>query len=179
MAYASASDVIALCRNLVGSASGFDTSTSPTLTQVNVWLSSGCAMINAVLGSYGYDPIPTSSAAYDLALEANALYAAWLAERSRINARITSDERTRADMFKRDFEYHLDWLSALDLSALGVTQTSAGGRPYAGGISRADKDTVNADADRVPARFARGAFRNKEAPSVAHAPTWEDEQARN
>ena len=176
MAYASPSDVSALCRNLVGSASGFDTSTSPTLVQINRWLSSGCAMINAVLGSYGYEPIPTTSTAYDLASETNALYGAWLAERSRINARVTADERTRADMFKRDFEYHLDWLSSLDLSALGVTLTSAGGRPYAGGISRTDKDTVESDSDRVVSRFSRGAFRNKEAPSIAHSPGWADEQ---
>lgn len=175
MAYASASDVGALCRNLLGAASGFDTSTSPTLTQVTAWLSSGCALINAAIGEYGYEPIPTTSAAYDLAAETNALYGAWLAERSRINARIAADERTRADMFRRDFEYHLDWLTGLNLSVLGVTQLSSAARPYAGGISRSDKSAVESDTDRVAPRFARGQFRNTEAgeggmPSVATDP---------
>lgn len=157
MAYASASDVSALTRNLIGSASGYDTSTCPTLAQVNVWLSSGCALIESALASDGYGTISVTSQAYGLAQLCNALYAAWMAERSRISSRVAVDERTRADMVKKDFEYHLDLLRELDLSRMGVTQT---GVPYAGGISVSAKNTRQNDTDRVNARFSRGQFRN-------------------
>ena len=160
MAYASGTDVSSLCKNLVGSASSFDTSTSPNLTQVNLWLSSGCALINSVLGTRGYGAIPTTSAAYDFARDANALYAAWRAESSRINARVAPGERTRADKFKQDFNDALGELKAMDLSRLGVSVANS--QVYAGGISVADRDSVEADSDRVTSRFIRGMFRNKE-----------------
>ncbi len=157
MAYCPSSSVAALTRNLVAGASDFDTSTSPTVAQVNSWLSSGCAVINIRLGSAGYGAIPATSGAYDLAAQANALYAAWMAERSRINARTTADERTRADMIKKDFEYMLAALLSDDLSRLGVSQSGA---VYAGGISRSDKDAVEGDSDRVAPRFVSGQFRH-------------------
>ena len=160
MAYASGTDVASLCRNLVGSASSFDTSTSPNLTQVNLWLSSGCALINSIIGSRGFGAIPTTSAAYDFARDANALYAAWRAESSRISARVAPGERTRADKFKQDFNDALGELKTMDLSRLGVSV--ANWQIYAGGISVADRDSVEADSDRVTSRFIRGMFRNKE-----------------
>jgi hypothetical protein len=160
MAYASASDVSMLCRNLVGAASGFDTSTSPTLAQVNVWLSSGCAQINSVIGSRGYGAIPATSAAYQFASDANAQFAAMRAEQSRINARIAPGERTRADKFKQGFDDAIKELKMLDLSRLGV---GADSQVYAGGISISDRDNVEADNDRVQSRFVRGMFRNREA----------------
>lgn len=159
MAYASASDVSALTRDLIGSASGFDTGTCPTLTQVNAWLSTGCAVINATIGGYGYGAIPESSAAYGLAQQANALYAAWMAERSRSSARISTQERTRAEMFRSDYKMLMETLSDLNLGRMGVTQTS---QVVAGGISQSDKDRVAADSDRVPDRFSRGMFRNQD-----------------
>src|SRR3989304_3751133 len=112
MAYASASDIASLTKNLVGGASSFDTSTSPTLTQVNAWLTSGCAMIETVLGA----AVTNDKALYGVAIEANALYGAWMAERSRTNARTTAEERTRADMLRRDFLDHLKWLQQYGLS---------------------------------------------------------------
>ena len=159
MAYAAASNVYALTPGLVKPASAFGAATCPTDTEVAIWLSSGCAIINARLAGAGYGAIPATSAAYDLAVAANALYGAWMAERSRINARVSADERTRADMFKRDFEFHLQQLLSLDLGRSGVTQTS---RAYAGGISKSDKSTVEGNSDRVPSRFTRGAFRHNE-----------------
>lgn len=150
MAYAAASDVGALCANLLGSASEFESSTSPTLTQVNSWLSSGCAAINARYGG----AIPATSNAYELARQANALFAAWFAERSRVNTRVAANERTRADMFKRDFDAVIEMLDLLDYDELGVDAgTSAA---WAGGISRADKQTYEANSDRVKPRFSRG-----------------------
>ena len=160
MAYSSASDVAGLTPNLVSPASTFDTSTSPALAQVNNWLSAGCAVINMRLAGVGYDPIPTTSGAYDLARMANALYGAWMAERSRINTRVSADERTRADFMKRDFEFMLEQLLETDLSRSGVTATSVA---YAGGISVSDKVSVESDGDRVAPRFSRGMFANPQA----------------
>lgn len=158
MAYATACQVFAYTHALIAPASAYDTSTCPTLDEVTTWLSSGCSVINARLGSVGYGAIPATSAAYDLAAAANALYGAWMAERSRVNARVSADERTRADMFKRDFEFHLNQLVELDLGRMGVTRERSG--VYAGGISVSDKATVAADTDRVTPRFKRDMGRN-------------------
>jgi hypothetical protein len=161
MAYCSASDVGILCQNLLGKAEDFDMSTSPTITAVNMWLSTGCAIINSQIKSAGYSaPIASTSDAYDVAKQANAAYGAWWAERSRLNARVSSDERTRADMFKKDFDALMKVLLSLDLSEMGVTNIS---RMYAGGISVSDKETIEGDTDRVTPRFARGMFSNPAA----------------
>lgn len=159
MAYCPSSSVAALTRNLVSGASDFSTSTSPTDSQVNGWLSSGCSLINAQLASKGYGVIPTSSAAYELAAQANALYGAWLAERSRTNARTSADERGRADMMKDDFDAQMKVLLDIDLSRMGVSQTSTA---YMGGRSITGKESVEADSDRVLPRFTRGMFDRKE-----------------
>src|SRR3990167_4994923 len=145
MAYASGTDVASLCKNLVGSASSFDTSTSPNLTQVNLWLSSGCALINSALGSRGFGAIPTTSAAYDFARDATALYAAWRAESSRINARVAPGERTRADKFKHDFTDALCELKAMDLARGGVSVANWQGG--AGGVSVGERDCWDVDSN--------------------------------
>lgn len=163
MAYCSASDVGILCQNLLGKAEEFDTSTSPTLTAITMWLSTGCGLINTRLAGEGYSvPIPTTSEAYDVARQANALYGAWMAERSRLNTRTAVDERTRADMFRNDFYELLSQLIDSNLSLAGVSSQSQG-KAYAGGISVSDKATVESDTDRIKSRFNRGQFRNPSA----------------
>ena len=158
MAYAAASDVAALVRNVLGAnASSFTSSTCVTDTQVNVWLSTGCALIEAEIGGLGYSAIPTSSQAYGLAQQINAVYAAWMVERRFTTQTIQAGERTRADLFKKDFTDLLAELKKLPLSRLGVSQTSVA---YAGGISSSDKQTVAADGDRTGDRFWRGQFKN-------------------
>ena len=157
MAYCAASDVAALVRNLIPGASDFTTSTCVTSAQVSAWMSTGCAVIEAELGGLGYSAIPATSQAYGIAQQANAIYAAWMAERRFTTQAIAPGERTRADRFKEDFEFLMDTLKSLPLSRLGVTQTSVA---YAGGISQSDKQTVASDGDREPARFFREQFRN-------------------
>lgn len=157
MAYASASDVAALTKNLAGGESTFTESSSPTLAQVETWLSTGCALINAKLLNQGYGALTTAQgAAYELAKTVNALYAGWLAERSRTNARSNPGENTRADMLKEDFEWHLEQLMGFDFGQFGMSKSSRRARAYAGGISVADKDTVRDNTDRVAGKFSRG-----------------------
>lgn len=162
MAYASASDVANLCRNLLGSSESFNSSTSPTLFAITTWLSSGCGIINATIGSRNFGAIPVDNPAYDVAAETNALYAAWMAERSRTNARVAADERTRADMLKKDFTDHLALLRLFDYASLGMSE-ERGSDVYAGGISKSDKRMAESDGDRVLPRFARDMFDNPEA----------------
>lgn len=161
MAYCSASDVMALTPGLVKPASMFDTSTCPSLTEVNTWLASGSSVIDTQLASAGYSPIPATSPAFGMAQQANALFGAWFAERSLITARVSADERTRADMFKRDYESLMKILVDLDLGQAGVPLLQTG-RAYAGGISISDKATVEDDGDRLATRFKRGMGRHPE-----------------
>ncbi len=167
MAYASSSDVAAYCRNLLGPEPDFSDATSPNRTSITNWLSTACAIINTQLAGHGYGTIATTSPAYDIARDVSALYAAWQAERSRTTARITADERTRADLFKRDFTDQLKMLLSLDLSLAGVSVGTNTGGPYAGGISVSDKDTQESDTDRVQPRFVRGLGRDATLPSPA------------
>ena len=162
MAYASASDVAALCRNLLGSASTFDASTSPTVTQVNAWLSAGCALINTVIFGRNYTgAVQPSSPAYEFIGMANAQFAAWQAERSRTLATVQATERTRADMFRRDFNDNLALIKTLSLGQASVDQQS---NVYTGGVSQADKQAQEADTDRTTARFVRGQLTDHAAP---------------
>ncbi len=177
MAYASASDVAALCRNLIGSASNFDTSTRPTVAQVNTWLSAGCALINTIIFGRNYSAaVQPSSPAYEFVGLANAQFAAWQAERSLTLASVQAAERTRADMFKKDFNDSLNLIKTLSLGQAGVGQQS---NVYTGGISQADKQDQEADSDRVTPRFVRGQMTDQAAPREGDlGSTYADPQVR-
>jgi hypothetical protein len=177
MAYASACDVAALCRNLLGNASNFESSTSPNVTQINMWLSAGCALINTTIFGRNYtQAVPPNSAAYDFIAMANAQYAAWMAERSRTLASVQASERTRGDMFKRDFNDSLALIKTLSLGQAGVSQQS---NVYTGGISQADKQAEESNQDRVAARFVRGQMTDQAAPREGDlGSTYADPQQR-
>lgn len=156
MAYASASDVAAFCSNLITGAANFSDSTTPNITQVNAWLSSGCAIMEGYLTSVGYTPPPgTNTAAYIELRQLNAFYGAAMAEMARTNIRLTPGERTRGQQFEKMFWDGLDRLLKRDLSAVGMTYSHRG---YIGGVSESDVETVKDDTDRVPTRFNRGVF---------------------
>lgn len=162
MAYASSSDVGILTPHLLSGASDFSTSTCPSQSSINTWLSSGCAVINSKLASIGYGTIPANSAAYDFARQANALYGAWWAERSRLSARVSRDENTRDATFRKDFMDMLNLLTTLDLSRMGVSKSNQVPANWAGGINVTDKEANENDSDIVQPRFGRDQFRNRE-----------------
>jgi hypothetical protein len=146
--------------SLVKPASAFDTSTCPSLSDVEQWITTGCAVINTYLAGKGYG-VPTSGTAlHEMLGQANALWAAALAEDSRVSARISADERTRGDRFYRQYEKLMAMVDRMDLSRAGLSQTSVA---YAGGISKADVSSVESNSDRVKPRFKRGQFANPEA----------------
>jgi hypothetical protein len=177
MAYASTGDVAALCRNLLGQYADFNMSTSPTSAQVEMWLSAGCALINTtIFGRNFSQAVPPNSAAYDFIAMANAQYAAWMAERSRTLASVQASERTRADMFKRDFNDSLALIKTLSLGQAGVAQQS---NVYTGGISQADKQAEESNQDRVTSRFVRGQMTDQAAPREGDlGSTYTDPQQR-
>ena len=159
MAYSSASDVAGLCRNILGGASNFTTSTSPTLAAVNNWLSSGCALIETALADKGYSmPVPATALVYDQVGNLNSLFGAGHVELSRTNVRLGPGERTRGQQFLEQFRAGLKWLAQMDLTRAGLERESQG-KLYAGGISIADRDTVEDDTDRVEPRFKRDMFK--------------------
>ena len=158
--YASASDVAQLCRNLLGSANAFSTSTSPTLDAVNNWLSSGCAFIETKLSALGYTtPVAATAPAFSWLTDLNTLYAAARAEMSRINVTLAPGERTRGQVFQEMFDRQLADLSKLELSAAGVSKnTSNGGTLFSGGVTDASKDTYQDSTAYIQPRFRRGQF---------------------
>ena len=164
MGYCTTCQVYSHVFSLVKPASAFDTSTCPSLDDIEQWITTGCAVINTQLSTRGYGGPSSGTALYEMLGQANAFWAAALAEDSRVNARISADERTRGDRFYRQYEKLMAVLDKMDLSRLGLSQTSG---VYAGGISWSDKSSVESNTDRVPGRFKRGQFRNPEAPNVA------------
>ena len=159
MAYASASQVGSYTRNILGEFPTFTQSSCPTITQVNGWLSTGCAIIEARLAGAGYSvPVSAGVRAYDWISDLNAVFAAARAEMSRTVSTISPDERTRSSVLEDMFWSGLDQLSEIDLSSMGIDRASRG-QMYAGGISVADKQTQEDDSDRVKPKFSKGMFR--------------------
>lgn len=72
--------------------------------------------------------------------------------------RSAAGERTRADMFRQMFTSNMDMLDEMDLSQMGVSKDVANW--YVGGRSQSEKDTQQADSDRVQSRFRRDDFKN-------------------
>jgi len=158
MAYASTSNVAALCATLLEGEADFSASTSPTSAQVESFLSSGCGLIEGILIDLGYDPPPASTTiAYSILSHLNAIYGAAMAELSLMNTSLTPEERTRAEYLESLFWREVERLKGMDLSSMGLTRASRGVL-YAGGISQSDKHSYDKDTDRVEPRFRRGQF---------------------
>lgn len=158
MAYSSASQVAGLCANILGGASNFSASSSPNLTLVENWLSSGCGLINSTLNAYGYETPVTQGAApniYDELTLLNTLYAATWVEMSRTNVTLSLGERTRGQVFNEEFKKGLNSLVNKDLTRAGLSRSSQG-IIYVGGIDIDQKDAYDDDTSRVQPRFKRG-----------------------
>jgi hypothetical protein len=160
MGYCTACDVYALVKNLILPSGSFDANTCPTLNDINSFISSGCSVIETDLADAGFGAIPLGSMPYGMATTINAYFAAWEAESSRLSAMVQAGERTRADVFFKNWNAMLTILSTRDLSRAGVPAQSGA---YAGGISRSDKAAVSGNSDRVAPRFSRGMGHNPAA----------------
>ena len=158
-AYASAGDVAALCRNLLGNSAAFSVSSSPMLTEINTWLASGRDTIDTVISNLNYAvPIASTAPLYGMLRDMNTLYAAARAEMSRINVTLGPGERTHGQVFDEMFKTQLNTLSSLNLWTLGALPLDATGttaKLFGGGISVANKDSYESNTDRVAPRFKR------------------------
>ena len=158
MTYSSASDVAQLTKNLLGPEATYTLTSSPTVTAVNSWLTSGCSELELFVVSLGYDvPIPVGSIARAKFEHLEALYAAAWAEFSRTTGTLVPDERTRGQVLMEMFYDQLDRVSDMDLSRAGVSRSSAG-KMHVGGISIARKQTVQQNTDNVQPRFFKDMF---------------------
>ena len=162
MSYGSASGVAAITQNLISGQRNYSSSTSPTLQSVDSWLSSGCSIIETALLSKSYSvPVAATARVYGQIAHLEELYGAAMAELSRTNVRLGPGERTRGQVFLEMFNDGLAALMKLDLDDAGLTlatQSDSTGVLYAGGISSADKSSVEDNTDRVEPRFTRGQF---------------------
>ena len=158
MGYASTSDVAALCNNILNGSSDFSASSVPTACQVQAWISSGCGILESTLAGLGYGvPVASTIGVFDILRELNALYGAARTELSRTNITIGPGERTRGQIFNQMFWDELGKMKALDLGMYGLSRSSTG-KLYVGGISNAEKQSIEGDTDRVQPRFKRGQF---------------------
>jgi hypothetical protein len=153
MSYTSASNVFPYCRTIIAG-SAFTTTTIPTDTDVTNWLTEGYAIINTALASRGYStPVASAATCYAQVAGLEALYGAAQAHSARAVQVTSADEATKGQVIMRIFRDGVKNLLSQDLSLAGVTHTSY---VYAGGISIADKNTVEEDTDRVAPAFHRG-----------------------
>uniref|UniRef100_A0A6M3IU11 Uncharacterized protein n=1 Tax=viral metagenome TaxID=1070528 RepID=A0A6M3IU11_9ZZZZ len=166
MPYSSCALVAQMIPNLLNGASSFDgleANVLPGSAQLVRFMSAGCALIEAKLMSRGYSvPVPATAAVYDFVADVEATYAAFRAEAVRVSSRTGTGERTRAEILRNQFDKMLQDLVSMDLTYMGVPLAD---RWYVGGVSQAEKDTVESDTDRVGYRFGRGKFDGSQATS--------------
>jgi len=161
MPYSTCAHCSSLIPNILSGASSFDglgAEIVPGSAALILFMSSGCSLIEATLHSQGYTPAKgTILDDYLADIEAN--YCAYRAELVRGSPRTATGERTRADAFRRAYEDGLKNLKNMDLTRMGLEYS---GRFYVGGISDAERDSVESDTDRTEPRFKRGKFDNPE-----------------
>lgn len=158
MGYASASDVASFCHSTLNGARNFSIDSTPTITSVEAWLSSGCGILEAILSSMGFSvPVASTLGVFDMLREMNALYGAARVELSRTTATVGPGERTRGQVYNQMFWEEVGKFKALDLGMYGLSRSSTG-KMYVGGISNTEKTLLDEDEDRVEPRFKRGQF---------------------
>jgi len=158
--YCAASDVSGLAKNLIGEVDMFNTSTSPGISLVDSWISSGCGWIETAIQAHGYSvPVASTTSVYGHLKHCNSLFAAGMAEMSRTNVILAPGERSRGQVFYTMFkECMKDLFETGDLTLVGLSKSSGKGKIYVGGIDVDDKDSRYADTSKVKARFVRGQF---------------------
>ena len=169
MPFSTCTMVAGLIPNLLDGASDIEGTNDPTIRPASPtivsFMSAGCSLIIAKVNSLGFNP-PSSGGLYDYLAIIEANYTAWQCEMSRSSPRTAKGERSRADDFRKAYEAALRQLDKMDLSMMGLTLLNAAGAGwYHGGVSQADKDSVDSNTDRVDARFKREGFMNPERPT--------------
>jgi hypothetical protein len=141
----------------------FDTSSTPTLAQVETFLTMGSGEIALKLVSNGYSQAQTESDTLTVLERFNVMAAAELIELSRPTAGgvfTESEPVSRLNAFS-SWRRQLDMLiKSNGLSALGANRTGTG--QTTGGISISDKEIIETDTDFEPLIFGKDRFQHPE-----------------
>lgn len=182
MAYASASDVVALSRPLLAGSSAFPSTAASvgiisTKDEIDSFLSTGCSVIESAIESMGFDaPVASTLSIYGHVKFLNALYAAAWAELARTTGTIEPRARTRGQVLMDMFNRGLSDLKEMDLAEAGLTQEPVTGvEIYVGGLEISDKQNNESDTDIVQPRIARGMFKFPGARSPDSYPIVDDD----
>ena len=170
MAYATIQYVKSLCPLVFNRPTGY-----PDDAEITFWLNEGAAIIDAMIQSKGYTVPSSTGSAYPLMRNLNGFYAAAMVEQSRMAGSVAEGATSRGEKLEERFWNRLEKFMRLDLSQMGMTHTS---EMYIGGISEAEKETVESDDDRIMHTFRRGQFANPGAGTTS-ARTPSDPQERS
>ena len=146
----------------------FTSSTQPTLTEVETFLTMRYYKLQMVLGAADYELVPTDTEAVGVLQHLNAVGAALDIELTNPITG-TGEPNERFKVFESMWKEGLKMLSGSGLDALGASRTSIA--PDAGGISIDRKDTLREDTDAVQPVFTR---RMKKHPGLTDDEEWRD-----
>lgn len=143
-------------------AGAFDSSTRPTLTEVEQHLTTIYRRIAAKLVAVGIAQAQTDDDVLGALMDYNARGAAYLIELSQASQGFAATEGGGRLAEFAKWESDLDSLLATDaleqLGATMVTTTRSAAGATAGGISISDKDDIDTDTDFEPLAFKRRGF---------------------
>ena len=138
----------------------FTTASTPTLSQVETFLTMGSAEVAAILTSYGYAQAQTDSDVLTALERFNVYSAAELIELSRPSAGggfPQAEPVSRVQIFGAWRRQLRDLLKTGGLAELGAGRTHM---LTAGGISISDKEAIEEDSDFEPYKFFHDEFQD-------------------
>lgn len=148
----------------------FDTTTVPTLAQVERWLTIEYNILQGKLADIGYESVPTDSQAIAILQEAQALAVAVRCEMANPVMARTGEPSERFQELKRQRDDVRAFLASDALEHLGASRERAlGAFVEATGVSRSRKSSVETDTDWIHHRFKRGQFRRKDTSMITSA----------
>ena len=125
-AYGSVAQVAAYVKHLCNASGTFDTTTKPTLTEVEQFIEQRSASLNACLAEAGYIvPVTTPSTATTLLGYYAAMGAAGDCELSQRSAGYSEETNRRENKFLDEFDKACDFIKSGAFAALGSPQSSA------------------------------------------------------
>lgn len=131
----------------------FSTSTQPTLTEVETFLTMRYYTIQAILGDAGYELIPTDAEVLGYLQHLNSVGAVLDIELTNPITG-TGEPNERYKVFEKMWENGVKFIQGSGLEQLGATRE--GQSILAGGISISRKEVLGDDTDAVPPKFRRG-----------------------
>lgn len=132
--YGSIAGVAAYVKRLTSAAGTFDTTTKPTLTEVEAFLDQASDTLNGYLARNRYVIPVTAARAIDVLARYANLGAAGLCELSQRSAGYSDEDNQRENKFLKLFEGAKDYIASGALAALGAGVQSTGVPPPLAGL---------------------------------------------